>query len=229
MFVLPHLKDKVNTPVMFCGVNAEPSKYGYPMSNVSGILERGHIRESIAFAKQLSPPISIVGFLAKDSPSGKALLRQVESESGTYLAKVATFELVRTVKELVALGEELKEKCDAIYTDSMEGILDDQGKPIGNREIIGILAKVFRKPLIGANQYHIEQGTLCAVVKTGQEQGRTAAEMLLKAMKGTPVSKIPITRNYMGRRVINVTAMEGFGLKPRPIVFLGAELVRTEK
>ena len=52
MFVLPYLKDKVTTPVMFCAVNAEPEEYGYPASNVSGILERGFIRESIAFAKQ---------------------------------------------------------------------------------------------------------------------------------------------------------------------------------
>jgi ABC-type uncharacterized transport system substrate-binding protein len=229
MFVLPHLKDKVNTPVMFCGINAEAAKYGYPSSNVSGILERGHIRESIALAKQLSPSIRTVGFIAKDSPSGKALLRQVEGESGTYLAKVATCELVRTVKELVALEAELKEQCDAIYTDSMEGILDAEGKPLHMKEIMRILAKVFGKPLIGANWFHVEQGALCAVVKTGQEQGRIAAEMLLKAMQGTPVSKIPITRNFRGRRVINVTAMERLGLRPRPIVFLGAKLVRTEK
>ena len=52
MFVLPYLKDKVKTPVMFCAVNAEPEEYGYPSSNVSGILERDFIKESIAFAKQ---------------------------------------------------------------------------------------------------------------------------------------------------------------------------------
>ena len=38
MFVVPYLKDQVKTPVMFCGVNAQPEKYGYPASNVSGHL-----------------------------------------------------------------------------------------------------------------------------------------------------------------------------------------------
>ncbi len=229
MFVLPYLKDKVNMPVMFCGVNAEAEKYGYPASNVSGILERGHIRESIAFVKQLVPSIKTIGFLAKYSPSGKALVKQVETESDTYPAKFVKFELVRTVKELVAIGEELKEQCDVIYMDSMEGIIDDKGKPLKNKEIIHVLSKVFDKPIIGANQYHVEQGALCAVVKTGQEQGRTAAEMLLKAIQGTAVDELPITRNYKGRRVINVTVMETFGIRPRPIVLLGAKLVRTEK
>ncbi len=229
MFVLPYLKDKVNTPVMFCGVNAEAEKYGYPASNVSGTLERGHIRESLAFAKQLLPSIKTVGFLAKESPSGKALLRQVKTESGTYPAKFVTFELVRTVKELAAAGKKFKEQCDVIYMDSMEGIFDDKGKPLDNREIIHVLNKVFDKPIIGANQYHVKQGALCAVVKTGQEQGRTAAEMLLKAIQGTADNELPITRNYKGRRVINVTVMERLGIKPRPIVLLGAKLVRTEK
>ncbi len=79
MFVLPYLKDKVTTPVMFCAVNAEPAEYGYPASNVSGILERDFIKESIAFAKQLVPSIKTVGFLVKDSPSGRAILKQVEN------------------------------------------------------------------------------------------------------------------------------------------------------
>lgn len=229
MFVVPYLKDKTKTPVMFCGVNAEAEKYGYPASNVSGILERGHIRESVAFAKQLLPSIKTIAFIAKYSPSGKALLRQVENESGTCPLKVTTFKLVRTVKELVTVAEELKEQCDVIYMDSMEGIVDDKGNPLRNQEITRILAKIFSKPIIGANKYHVEQGALCAVIKTGQEQGRIAAEMLLKTMQGTPVSEIPITRNYRGKRFINVTVMERFDIKPKPIVLLGAKLVRTEE
>lgn len=228
MFVLPYLlKNKVRTPMMFCGVNAEAEKYGYPASNVSGILERGHIRESIAFAKQLVPSINSVGFLAKNSPSGKALLRQVEKESNTYIAKLTAFKLLKTVKELVAVMEELKEKCDILFIDSLEGILDEKGDPLRNKQIIDMLMKIYGKPIIGANQYHVEQGALCAVVKTGQEQGRTAAEMLLKALQGTPISEIKITQNYQGRRVINVTTMKALGIKPKPIVLVGTKLVRT--
>jgi ABC-type uncharacterized transport system substrate-binding protein len=229
LFVLPYLKDKVDTPVMFCGVNADAQNYGYPASNVSGILERAHIGESIAFVKQLVPSIKTVGFLAKYSPSGKALLQQVENESDTYPAKFITFKLPSTLKELVTAGEELKESSDVLFIESLEGIPDEAGHPLDMKEIMRITTTIFEKPIIGANQYHIKQGALCAVIKTGQEQGRTAAQMLLKAMRGTPVSEIPVTRNYKGRRVINVTVMEALGIEPKPIVLIGAKLVRTEK
>lgn len=229
LFVLPYLKNKFNTPVMFCGVNNDAEQYGYPASNVSGILERGHIRESIAFARQLVPSIRIVAFLAKESPSGRALLKQVENESNTYLAKKTTFNLVKNINELVALGKELKKQSDAIYIDSLEGIQDKMGNPTPHKDAIRILTSLYDKPIIGANQYHVKQGALCAVTKTGQEQGETAAKMLLKAMRGTPVFEIPVTRNYKGKRIMNVTTMKTLGIKPRPIALLGVKLVKTEK
>ena len=228
MFVLPYLKNKVKTPVMFCGVNAEAEAYGYPASNVSGILERGHIRESIAFAKQLVPSISTVAFITKESPSGRALKYLVEKEADTYLAKKTSFNIAKCVDDLVSLGEKIKKKSDAIYIDSLEGLESKDGNPLSNKDLIDILTALFNKPIIAANQYHVEQGALCAVVKTGQEQGKTAAKMLLKAMQGIPVSEIPITRNFKGKRVINVTTMKTLGIKPRPIVLIGAKLLKTE-
>jgi hypothetical protein len=67
-FVVPYLKDKVETPVIFCGVNAEPEEYGFPASNVSGILQRPHVGETITFVRQFDPSIQTVGVLSLDIP-----------------------------------------------------------------------------------------------------------------------------------------------------------------
>ena len=113
-------------------------------------------------------------------------------------------------------------------TDAGQGIEDESGAPMSNRDAIQRVASMYQKPIIGANQYHVTQGALCAVVKTGQEQGESAAQMLLQAMRGTPVSDIPVIRNYRGKRVINVTAMKTLGIEPRPAVLLGATLIKSE-
>ena len=227
MFVLPYLSENIKTPVMFCGVNVEPEQYGYPTAHVSGILERGHIRESLAFTKQLDPSISTVAFLTKASPSGRALFKQVERESDTYLTKT-TFILVKSTEDIVSTAKQHLAESDAIYVDSLQGVLGPDGNPISNKEAFEILTSTFDKPIIGANRYHVEQGALCAVVKTGQEQGRTAARMLQKAMQGTPVVELPITRNFRGERVINVEVMKRLKIKPRPVVLLGAKLVKSQ-
>ena len=229
MFVLPYLKDKTKTPVMFCAVNEEPKKYGYPASNVSGVLERDFISESIAFAKQLVPSINTVGFLAKDSPSGRALLKQVESESHTYLVKFAGFKLVKTIKETLAVLAEYKKTCDALFITSTNGILDTDGTALDNEQVTKTVAKYYKKPLIGANDFHVRYGVLCAVVKSGDAQGRISAKMLLKAIKGTPIKHIPVTVNKYGKRMLNVTAMKDLGVRPKRRVLVGTELVKTSE
>jgi len=225
MFVVPYLKDKTETPVMFCGVNADPATYGYPAANVSGMIERGHFRESISLLKQLIPQIGNVGFVVKESPSGAALQKQIESEAGSFLADVVAFEQVKTLQDIK--NNPNLDKCDAFFVDSLEGILDDQGKVLGNIEVISFLTDTYGKPIIGANNSHVFAGALCAVVKTGQEQGIGAAKKLLAAMQDTPVADIPITKNFEGKRVINLTVMKDRGLRPKPITLLGADLVRT--
>lgn len=229
LFVLPYLKDRVATPVMFCGVNAEPGEYGLPASNVSGILERAHFRESIAFLHQLKPSVRRVLFLTMDNPTGKAYERQIRAEAGTYPATVSAIRLVRTLDEALAATRELRESSDALFLIAMEGLPDRAGRPLAERDSFQVISRSFGKPAIGMNDFNIRAGLLCGVVKSGQEQGATAARMLLKAMGGTPVSRIPITRNSQGKRFLNVTVMKALGLVPRPVFLVGTQLVETDR
>ncbi|MBF0129618.1 MAG: ABC transporter substrate-binding protein [Alphaproteobacteria bacterium] len=228
MFVVPYLRDQVRTPVMFCGVNAAAEKYGYPSSNVSGILERAHARESLSFIKQMLPNIRSVCFLTHNVPAGLALRAQVEAEKGTYPAKVAAFHLVGTLGELEGLAGGLRKDCDALLVDSLEGVLDSDSRPMRGADVIGVIRGLYDGPLLGGNRYQVEQGAWAAVVKTGKEQGETSADMLLKAMRGMPVADIPVTRNGKGQRIINVTAIESRKISLRPIILKGATLIRQQ-
>jgi ABC-type uncharacterized transport system substrate-binding protein len=229
MFVMPYLKDVVDTPVMFCGVNANPEKYGYPASNVSGILERGHIRESIVFVQQIVPSITTIGFMMKESPTGQAVLENVQQEAAQYPAQVVAFKIPKTLEEAVVMAQELQTQVDALFFETMEAMPTADAKTLSEREIIARVAAVFGKPTISDYENRLKGGALCAVVKTGQEQGGTAAEMLLKAIQGTPVADIPITRNQYGRRIVNVDAMKALNIKLKPELARGIELVKTEK
>ena len=227
MFVVPYLKDKVKTPIMFCGVNDDATKYGYPATNVSGILERSFISESIAFAKQLIPSINTVGFIAKDSPSGQAILKQVENESHTYIAKLTDFKLVQTIPETLVAVDGFKKTSDLLFVDATNGILDADGKPLNNKNVTQIITKAFGKPVIGANDFHVQYGALCAVIKSGQSQGKIAADMLVKALNGTPIEQIPISVNKYGKRMMNVSVMKSLGIRPKRRALIGTHLVKT--
>lgn len=228
MFVVPFLREKVGTPVMFNGVNAAAEQYGFPASNVSGVLERAHVRESLAFIKQLLPTVQRACFITNDVPAGLALRTQVEEEQATYPAKVVAFHLVKRADDIEALGDTLRTNCDTLFIDSLEGILDLESRPMNNAQAVALLGRVYPGPILGGNRYQVEQGAWAAVVKTGQEQGETSADMLLRAMRGTPVAEIPVTRNSRGQRVINITAIEAHEIPLRPTVLRGAALVRQQ-
>lgn len=229
MFVLPYLKDKVKTPVMFCGVNAAPEKYGYPAKNVSGILERIHFAESIAFMCQLVPSVKRIGYLMGENKTARGYYDQAQSELETYPAESAGFKFPKTLDEAVRMTKDFRGKCDALFIENMIGIKDKDGNTMNEEQVIPILSKAFGKPTMGANSFIVKYGLLCAVVKTGQEQGETASHMLMDAMKGKPVSEIPITKNQRGNPIINVTVMKDLGIKPNPRILHTAELVTKEK
>lgn len=228
MFVLPFLKDRVNVPVVFNGVNADPATYGYPSANVTGVLERAHVHESLAFLRQLVPAAASACFLTANVPAGAALKAQVEGEQRGYPMKLGSFHMIGRMAELEAQGPALNSGCDALFVDSLEGIQGADGQALDNREVLARLGRIYRGPILGGNRYQVEQGAWAAVVKTGQEQGELSADLLLKAMRGRPVSELPLTKNVRGRRVINVTAIEAHKLALRPQVVKGASLVRQQ-
>jgi ABC-type uncharacterized transport system substrate-binding protein len=227
-FVVPYLKDKVKIPVIFCGVNEAPEKYGYPASNVTGVLEVVHFSESISLLQQLVPSVKTVGYMVRDDPTGHAFLNQAKKESDTYSAKSVAFKTPKTLIEAVEIAKSLRNDCDALFIEVIEGITDINGKPVSEKESIPLVAKAFGKPIFCSNKYTVKRGALCAMIKLGQEQGTLSAEMLLNAMSGKSISEIPIIRNRKGKAIINITALKEFGIKPQPNVLVNAELVKIE-
>jgi ABC-type uncharacterized transport system substrate-binding protein len=226
LFVVPYLKDKVETPVMFCGVNADPEKYGYPSENVSGILERLHIAGTIAFARQLMPSIRTFAFISRDTPTTRLARRQLRSERGTYEAQAVAFRAPGTLEEALRDARQLAGVCDALFYESMEGIPDSQNRRLTDPEVLPMVVDAFGKPVLANESYHVRHGALCGVVKSGREQGAAAAKMLLEAMRGTPVADIPMTRNRRGVKMVNAAQMKEFGIRPEPGVLEGVEVVR---
>jgi ABC-type uncharacterized transport system substrate-binding protein len=229
MFLVPYLKDRVSTPVMFCGVNAEPEAYGYPASNVSGVLEREPMKESLLFLKQLVPSVGTFGLVIEKSPTGMAVQKQLEEEADQYPVRFIGTRMAHTMEEAVTAVKEFRDSCDALIYITMEGITDPLGRSLSDKEILPVLSEIFKKPIFTNAQYRVHYGALGAVVKTGQEHGVLSSEMLMKAMKGTPVSELAITRNKFGRRILNVDMLKKLEINPKPFLVRSATLVRTEE
>ncbi len=226
LFVVPYLKDKVKTPVVFCGVNDDAAKYGFPASNVTGIIEKKHNRESIGLVQQVDPGIRRIAVIYKDSPSNRINLEQIRKEKHSYSAELVEFIEVRTLAEAVEAVNGGESPADAFLSLSLSGILDAKGVPLDWKDALPAIVKKADKPIIAVGAWQVEAGALCGVVKTGQEQGRVAARMVLDLLGGRPIEEVPITENRNGHRIINVTTAKRLGIDIPAAALLEAELVK---
>lgn len=231
LFVVPYLKEKTRTPVFFCGVNAKPEKYGYPASNVTGILERYHGKETMAFLKQILPKVQSFVYLSRGNDMTAAeIAREIREDAPNYPLRSNGTYTPATIKEAADLLRRIRPSTDVLYLEHLEGIVDETGRKLSHREAYVLLLDVWGdKPTVCANEYSVKAGCLLAVQKSGVEQGAVAARMLLKALEGTPIARMPVIRNLTGVKILNVQAMTKLGIKVPLPVFREAKLVRSEE
>ena len=65
-------------PFVFCGMNGEPEDYGFPAENITGIIERGHVKESIGLLKRLVPSVKKAAIITDNSPTAQAFIIRVK-------------------------------------------------------------------------------------------------------------------------------------------------------
>ncbi|MBU0484708.1 MAG: hypothetical protein KKB30_09365 [Proteobacteria bacterium] len=226
MFVVPYLKDKVKTPVIFMGVNNDATKYGFPATNVTGIVEIKHVREGLNFAQLIDHKIKKVAVIYKDNLSNELNVEQLKKEQADYSIKITKFIKLKSMSEAVDMIKTLQKEVDAIFSLNLTGLINEQGEQLETTTSMAKLSLLSQIPIIGAESFDIESGALCGIIKTGQEQGATAARMVYDILNGKNIRDIPITSNKNGQRYINVTTAKRLGIKLDSAAIRGSVLVR---
>lgn len=226
LFVVPYLKDKVKTPVVFLGVNDDAAQYGFPASNVTGVIEVKHYKQSITFAQLLVPEIKRIAVLYMDNPTNRKNVEELKRQQATFSAEIVRFRSATTFTDLEKFVRTATDKVDAFLALNLSGLRDEAGTAMEATKAMAKLALLSAKPVIVTDYYDVEAGALCGVVKTGQEQGELAAHMVLDIFSGKAIKDIPVTKNQNGLRYINVTTARRLGVPLKSIAVVGTKLVK---
>lgn len=226
LFVVPYLKDKVKTPVVFLGVNNDAARYGFPASNVTGVIEIKHYRESIAFAQLLVPGVRRVAVLYMDNQTNRENVEEVKRQQATFAAELVRFRPATTFADLEKFVRTATDKVDAFLALNFSGMHDEKGAVMEAAQVMEKLTSLSIKPVIATEYYDVESGALCGVVKTGLEQGDLAAHMVLDIFSGKAIKDIAVTKNKNGLRYINVSTAQRLGVPLRSVAVAGTKLVK---
>jgi len=224
LFVVPYLKGKSSLPVVFCGVNDDADKYGYPDKTITGVVEVKHFLQSISFARLILKNLRQIAVIYKENPSNAVNVEQIRCELDSYPVRVIDILSVASLAEARAIINKMRDRVQAVLILDMSGIVDDRGKPMDNRGVVSELRKL-ALPMIATQDYMIEAGALCGVVQSGRDQGYRAGRMVREILAGRKPSEISVDKNLNGRRYLNLTTARQLDLKLGREVILGSKLL----
>jgi ABC-type uncharacterized transport system substrate-binding protein len=202
-YVARHLVNS-DRPVVFCGVNSDPDKYGYPAENVTGILERPLWRESLGLLQQVYP-VKRIAVLSSDDPTSEGALHYMQQ---LFVDEVISdWLLVSGFDEWKAAVTQLNEKVDAVGIYMFHTIkTNEASQSLPPGQVMQWTRRHAEIPIIGFFDFTVYEGALLGVVEDGEEIGKQAAMYAVDILRGTPFSSLPVIKTERGIGLINRSA-----------------------
>ncbi len=190
--IVPFFKDS-KTPFVFCGINWDASAYGFPCSNVTGMLEVSvmtAVKEQMAkYAKG-----DRVGFIGTTNETDRKEAEFLDKKFGIK----ANAKHVNTFDEWKAAYKELQDSCDWVFVVNNAGIKD-----WNDAEAKTFVAENTKVPSASTHD-HMAPFVLVTYAKLGSEQGEWAASTCLEIFGGKNIKDIPVASNQKGQLFVNI-------------------------
>ncbi len=199
--VVPYLAQE-DIPVLFCGVNTDASMYGYPTVNITGMLEVEPIHALLKLLRTYGK-IERVGYLCSEMPTEHKKVAYYQKNVFPGLLTAYFFKDFASFKQVFLQAQE---NSDALIIPDNTGIID--WDPAAAEEFI---QENVRLPT-GSFMEHMSRYVVFTIAQVPEEQGRYAAQTVLRIFQGEKMSNIPITINTKSTMMINVKMAEAAGI-----------------
>ena len=199
----PYYKN-ADLPFVFCGLNWDASIYGFPVTNVTGMIEVQLIDKIIEY---LSP---YAGGTRLGSLRGDTMTNYKEQmHFENYLKQSFDVRYVDSLSAWKRQFDRLQTNTDMLVLGSL-GALDLEGASMTDIETF--VTQNTRIPTAAYDAF-MKDISLITLSTIPEEQGQWAATKALEILNGTPPSEIPITANKKGKLYLNLHIAKKLGIK----------------
>lgn len=203
--IVPYYKNAA-TPFVFCGVNWTVSQYGFPFSNVTGMVEVAAVRPLFQKSQSIVGKIHHATYIGANTLTERKNLahyKVVAEKLGITLDS----KLVSTSAEWIEAYRQ-SQISQVIITGSNAGIHD------WNESKMLAAIKPDAHTLTVTNHGWMMPYTMLGMTKVPEEQGEWAGDLTLEILKGTRPSDIPIIPNRRFDLIINkrMIALSGIAI-----------------
>lgn len=222
-YVTQYYLNNPSISFVFSGVNGEPNDYNFhKASNVTGILERLPMQAThdaiieIAKRKNLPFPVRAQHISSSNLVTVKLNDESLRNYKNWEEVKIVPSRLVSTFSEWKKAILDAQQNADFILISNCREITHSEinNTLVPSTEIMKWTLANTQIPVIGLNNFIVDEGAPLAISPSGYEQGAVAARMALKIIyDNIPANKIPV---YVPKQFIvsmNPKLMEKFSMK----------------
>jgi hypothetical protein len=196
---------------VFCGVNRDPSDYGYPADNVTGVTEELAWDSGLKLLRRLKPSIRAVRVLMDARPSSRAGAELMRASTPPDIE--AEWVVVQSFAHWRESVLDASETCDALAIMTYHNLTDEHDRIVPSRDVIFWTRDNADLPTLGFFDYTVADGALCGVIQTGFEHGALAAKLALRILGGERAGDIPIITSTRGLTMLNAATAEKLGIE----------------
>ena len=206
-YVTSHYVGREKPRIVFCGVNAELPAYGFPAPNVTGVLERPHFAQSVAYLRKLVPAVKMIAIVSDDTETSDGAIACMRKEKTdcqiVSIARPSTFD--EWQREITRC----QDQADAIAIFNYHTVKDPTtGTVMEPKTVMGWTAANSRIPILGFQIFTVDDGALCGYLESAVEQGYKAGLMAVEILNGKSAGDIPILTALDGQSMLNLRAAE---------------------
>ncbi len=210
-FVTTFADDSDAPQFVFCGVNAEPTEYGYPASNVTGILERPHFEASFDMLADIQPGVKRIALITDNSPTSAGVITHLRSLELDY--EIVAIDAPATFAAWQDAVLRRSAMADALAVFNYHTVQDGEGtQRVTPSEVMRWTVDNCDIPIIGFQVFTVDDGALCGYLESAAEHGKRAGDMTQRILRGTPAGDIPLVTALEGQSMLNLITARRLGI-----------------
>lgn len=194
---------KLKPQFVFCGVNAAASTYGYPSSNMTGILERIFFIQSLELLRQIKRDVRTIAIIGDDGLTFNLVLVYIKTLQSPL--KVVSFDQPSTFHEWQAWIRKYQATANAIAIRVYQTVKHLPGaESMSPKEVTAWTVANYKKPMVGFLGFAMTDGVLCGIAESAEEHGLLSAEIAIKILQEKKAGDFPLKTAQKGTVIINV-------------------------
>lgn len=190
--------------IVFCGVTGDPSHYGYPASNATGVVRRPNFEATLRLLQLLVPDARRIAVITDNSTTSGNAIRYMREHGGSTEVEVVCWDTPDTFDEWQHSIERVQDSVDAIAVYLYHTVAQpDSLLAMEPREVMAWTVENSKVPVLGFFAFAVDDGALCGMVESGVDHGLEAGNIALSILSGKTAADHPIGVVHCSQSVLN--------------------------